>query len=161
MFNIFLYNNERHMKVVLTTVLEAKVTINHKVVGEISRGYLLLVGFTDGDNKEIVDKMVDKILSLRSFADEHGQINISLQDVNGDILSVSQFTLYADTKKGRRPSFVNALSPNQAEPLYEYFNQQLEYKYKAIQTGIFGADMKVSSINDGPFTLILDSKEMF
>ncbi len=149
------------MRVVLTTVLEAKVTINEKVVGQISRGYLLLVGFTDGDNKETVEKMVDKILSLRVFPDEHGQINISLQDVNGSILSVSQFTLYANASKGRRPSFVDALRPGEAEPLYDYFNQQLEMKHQKVSTGVFGADMKVESINDGPFTLLLDSKELF
>ena len=149
------------MRVVLTTVLEAKVEINNKVVGQIGRGYLLLVGFTDGDNKETVDKMVDKILSLRVFPDEHGQINISLQDVNGSILSVSQFTLYANASKGRRPSFVDALRPGEAEPLYDYFNEQIEAKYGRVSTGVFGADMKVSSINDGPFTLLLDSKELF
>ena len=149
------------MRVVLTTVLEAGVKINDRLVAKISRGYLLLVGFTDGDDKEIVDKMVDKILSLRVFPDEHGQINISLQDVNGSILSVSQFTLYANTTKGRRPSFVDALRPGEAEPLYDYFNQQLELKHGKVQTGVFGADMKVESINDGPFTLLLDSKELF
>ena len=149
------------MKVVLTTVLEAKVEINKKVVGAISRGYLLLVGFTDGDNKETVDKMIDKILSLRAFPDEHGNINISLQDVNGSILSVSQFTLYADARKGRRPSFVNALTPHYAEPLYDYFNKLIEEKHGKLSTGVFGADMKVSSVNDGPFTLVLDSKELF
>ena len=149
------------MRVVLTTVLEASVKIDNRLVAKISRGYLLLVGFTDGDDKEIVDKMVDKILSLRVFPDEHGQINISLQDVNGSILSVSQFTLYANAAKGRRPSFVDALRPGEAEPLYDYFNQQLELKHEKVQTGVFGADMKVESINDGPFTLLLDSKELF
>lgn len=149
------------MRVVLTTVLEAKVEIKGKTVGQINRGFLLLVGFTDGDNKETVEKMVDKILSLRVFPDEHGQINISLSEVNGSILSVSQFTLYANTAKGRRPSFVDALRPGEAEPLYDYFNQLIENKYGKLSTGIFGADMKVSSINDGPFTLLLDSKEMF
>ena len=149
------------MRVVLTTVLEAGVKINDRLVAKISRGYLLLVGFTDGDDKEIVDKMVDKILSLRVFPDDNGQINISLQDVNGAILSVSQFTLYANASKGRRPSFVDALRPGEAEPLYDYFNQQLELKHGKVQTGVFGADMKVESINDGPFTLLLDSKELF
>ena len=149
------------MRVVLTTVLSANVSINNNIVGEISRGYLLLVGFTDGDNKETVDKMVDKILSLRVFPDEHGQINISLQDVNGSILSVSQFTLYANATKGRRPSFVDALRPGEAEPLYDYFNQQLELKHQKVSTGVFGTDMKVTSVNDGPFTLLLDSKELF
>ena len=149
------------MRVVLTTVLSASVTINEKMIAKISRGYLLLVGFTDGDNKETVDKMVDKILSLRVFPDEHGQINISLEEVNGSILSVSQFTLYANATKGRRPSFVDALRPGEAEPLYDYFNQQLEMKYVKVQSGVFGADMKVESVNDGPFTLLLDSKELF
>ena len=149
------------MRIVLTTVLEAKVEINQKVVGQISRGFLLLVGFTDGDNTETVDKMIDKVLSLRVFPDENGQINISLQEVNGSILSVSQFTLYANATKGRRPSFVDALRPGEAEPLYDYFNQQLELKHGKVSTGVFGADMKVTSINDGPFTLLLDSKELF
>ena len=149
------------MRVVLTTVLEASVSINLKIVGQISKGYLLLVGFTDGDNEETVNKMVDKILSLRVFADENRQINLSIQDVNGSILSVSQFTLYANTRKGRRPSFVNALTPHLAEPLYEYFNKLLEEKHGKVSTGVFGADMLVSSINDGPFTVMLDSKELF
>lgn len=149
------------MRVVLTTVLEASVEINNKVVGSISRGFLLLVGFTDGDNKETVEKMVDKILSLRVFPDDHGQINISLQEVNGSVLSVSQFTLYANATKGRRPSFVDALRPGEAEPLYDYFNELLEQKHGKVATGVFGADMKVKSINDGPFTLLLDSKELF
>ena len=149
------------MRVILTTVLQASVRIDDHLVAKINRGYLLLVGFTSGDDKETVDKMVDKILSLRVFPDEHGQINISLQDVNGEILSVSQFTLYANASKGRRPSFVDALRPGEAEPLYDYFNQQIELKHGKLQTGVFGADMKVESINDGPFTLLLDSKELF
>ncbi len=149
------------MKVVLTTVKEANVKILGKVVGEIKRGYLLLVGFTSGDNEAIVDKMVDKIIALRVFPDEHRQINLSLHDVDGDILSVSQFTLYADASHGRRPSFINALSPHLAEPLYDYFNKQLELKYRPINTGVFGADMDVYSLNEGPFTLVLDSEELF
>ncbi len=150
------------MRVVLTTVLEAGVKVNDKLIAKINRGYLLLVGFTEGDDKEIVEKMVDKILSLRVFPDEHGQINISLQDVNGAILSVSQFTLYANASKGRRPSFVDALRPGEAEPLYDFFNEELaRLSGKHIETGVFGADMDVHSINDGPFTLVLDSKELF
>ena len=149
------------MRVVLTTVNHAKVTIQGKVISSISRGFLLLVGFTLGDNEEIVEKMVDKILSLRVFPDEHGQINISLDDVDGRILSVSQFTLYGDVKKGRRPSFVDALRPFEAEKLYDYFNLLIEQKRGMVATGVFGADMKVESENDGPFTLILDSKELF
>lgn len=149
------------MKVILTTVSEASVSIQGKTVGKIGRGFLLLVGFTDGDNREVVEKMVDKILGLRVFPDEHGLINISLQDVNGSILSISQFTLYGNANKGRRPSFTDALRPNEAEPLYLYFNQLLEEKHGKVASGIFGADMQVYSVNDGPFTLLLDSKEMF
>lgn len=150
------------MRVLLQTVNNAKVEILKKTVGQIDRGYLLLVGFTDTDNKDIVDKMVDKVLALRVFADEHRQINLSIYDVNGDILSVSQFTLYADTSKGRRPSFTNAMRPHEAEELYDYFNKQLEFKFgREISTGVFGADMLVTSENDGPFTVMLDSEELF
>ena len=149
------------MKVVLTTVNEASVTILDKVVGKIDRGFLLLVGFTYGDNEEIVNRMVDKVLNLRVFPDENNKINLSLQDVNGSILSISQFTLYANSKGSRRPSFIDALNPAEAEKLYNYFNQLIENKYGRLSTGVFGADMKVSSINDGPFTLLLDSKELF
>ena len=150
------------MKVVLQTVKEAHVDILGKTVGTISNGYLLLVGFTDGDDQVIVDRMVDKILKLRVFADEHRKINLSLFDVKGNILSISQFTLYANTKEGRRPSFVEAMKPHEAELLYTYFNEQLEeISGLPIQTGVFGADMDVYSVNDGPFTLVLDSKELF
>ena len=150
------------MKVVLQTVKEAHVDILGKTVGKISNGYLLLTGFTDGDNQEIVTKMADKILKLRVFTDEKRQINLSLFDVGGHILSISQFTLYADTKKGRRPSFVDALHPHEAEPLYDFFNQELaRLSEQHIETGVFGADMDVYSVNDGPFTLVLDSKEIF
>ena len=149
------------MRVVLTTVKEANVTINNKEVGKIKRGFLLLVGFTFGDTEEIVLRMVDKILGLRVFPDEAGKINLSLSDVNGSILSVSQFTLYANAKGSRRPSFIDALSPIEAEKLYDYFNKLIEEKYGKLATGVFGADMLVNSISDGPFTLILDSKELF
>ena len=150
------------MKVVLQTVKEAHVDILGKTVGKISNGYLLLVGFTDGDNEETGNRMVDKILKLRVFADENRKINLSLFDVKGNILSISQFTLYANTKEGRRPSFVDAMRPHEAELLYEYFNKQLEAQSGLpIQTGVFRADMDVHSINDGPFTLVLDSKELF
>ena len=149
------------MKVVLTTVNEASVTISGKVVGKIDRGYLLLVGFTFGDNEEIVSRMVDKIINLRVFPDENDKINLSLADVGGSILSISQFTLYANARGSRRPSFTDALSPAEAEKLYDYFNSLIEERYGKLSTGVFGADMKVSSINDGPFTLVLDSKELF
>ena len=148
------------MRIVLTTVLNASVTIENKVVGQINRGFCLLVGFTHDDTQEIVEKMVDKMLSLRVFPDENGLTNLSIYDIKGEILSVSQFTLYADLAKGRRPSFINAMKPDIAKELYAYFNEQIKIKYGAIQTGEFGADMKVSSVNDGPFTVILDSKEI-
>ena len=149
------------MRVVLTTVLNASVTIDNKIYSQIDRGFCLLVGFTHSDNQKLVDKMIDKILSLRVFADERGLTNLSIYDVKGQIMSVSQFTLYADTSGGRRPSFVNAMKPDQARELYAYFNQQLENKFGPIATGVFGADMKVSSVNDGPFTVLLDSEELF
>ena len=149
------------MRIVLTTVKEVRVEIDHRIVGQINRGYLLLVGFTQGDNEETVMKMVDKTLSLRVFPDENGKTNLSLQDVQGEILSVSQFTLYADVQKGRRPSFVSALHPDNATKLYDFFNEYIEKSIgHKIPKGVFGADMKVFSINDGPFTLLLDSKEI-
>ena len=148
------------MRIVLTTVLNASVTIDNKIVGKINRGFCLLVGFTHEDNREIVDKMIDKMLGLRVFPDENGLTNLSIYDVKGEILSVSQFTLYADLAKGRRPSFINAMKPDEAKALYAYFNEQVKAKYGAVETGVFGADMKVSSVNDGPFTVILDSKEI-
>ena len=148
------------MRIVLTTVLNASVTIDNVVVGKINRGFCVLVGFTHDDTKETVDKMIDKMLGLRVFPDENGLTNLSIYDIKGEILSVSQFTLYADLAKGRRPSFVNAMKPDEAKALYGYFNEQIKAKYGAPETGVFGADMKVSSVNDGPFTVIMDSKEI-
>ena len=148
------------MRIVLTTVLNASVEIENKIVGKINRGFCLLVGFAHDDTKEVIDKMIDKMLSLRVFMDEKGLTNLSIYDVKGEILSVSQFTLYADLTGGRRPSFINAMKPDQAKELYEYFNEQVKAKYGAVETGVFGADMRVSSVNDGPFTIILESKEI-
>ena len=148
------------MRIVLTTVTSASVTIDNKVVGSINRGFCVLVGFTHDDTKEIVDKMIDKMLGLRVFMDENGLTNLSIYDVGGEILSVSQFTLYADLAKGRRPSFINAMKPDDAKALYEYFNGQIKIKFGKVKTGVFGADMKVNSVNDGPFTVIMDSKEI-
>ena len=148
------------MRIVLTTVLNASVTIDNQVVAKINRGFCVLVGFTHDDTKETVDKMIDKMLGLRVFPDANGLTNLSLYDIKGEILSVSQFTLYADLEKGRRPSFVNAMKPDEAKALYAYFNEQIKVKYGAVETGVFGADMKVSSVNDGPFTVIMDSKEI-
>ncbi len=150
------------MKVILQTVNSASVRINDKLVASIARGYLLLVGFGDGDNEATCDLMVDKILKLRCFADENRNINLDIETIKGEILSVSQFTLYANTSKGRRPSFIDALNPSEASRLYDYFNEELTIRYNHhIETGIFGADMKVESINDGPFTLILDSDNLW
>lgn len=149
------------MKVLLQTVNSASVKVLNKEIASISRGYLLLVGFGGGDTKETVDLMVDKVLALRAFADGNRQINLSIKDINGSILSVSQFTLYANTTKGRRPSFIDALNPREAQDLYDYFNSQLEQKHGKVSSGLFGADMEVISSNDGPFTLILDSKELW
>ena len=148
------------MRIVLTTVLNASVTIDNEVVGKINRGFCVLVGFTHDDTKETVDKMIDKMLGLRVFMDEKGLTNLSIYDVKGEILSFSQFTLYADLTGGRRPSFINAMKPDEAKALYAYFNEQIKAKYGAVETGVFGADMKVSSVNDGPFTVIMDSKEI-
>lgn len=148
------------MKVVVQRSKKSKVTINNKVNGSIDKGFVLLVGFTHNDNTNIVDKMITKILNLRIFEDENDKMNLSIKDINGSILSISQFTLYADCKKGNRPSFINAMKPDEASKLYNYFNQELS-KYIEVDTGIFGADMKVEIYNDGPVTIILDSDELF
>lgn len=148
------------MKIVVQNVKKASVSVDKKIVGEISHGFCLLVGFTHDDTKEIVEKMADKLLSLRIFDDANGKTNLSLDDVKGEILSVSQFTLYADVTGGRRPSFVNAMKPIEAGQLYNYFNEYLSSKGYRVQKGIFGAQMEVNILNDGPFTVILDSKEL-
>ena len=149
------------MKIVLQRVLEANVKIDGKMVGEIRKGYLLLVGVSNEDNFEIADKMIEKISKLRIFEDENGKTNLSIDDARGDVLVVSQFTLYADCKKGNRPSFINAGSPALAEEIYEHILKRCRELFKNTQCGVFGADMKVSLINDGPFTLVLDSKELY
>lgn len=149
------------MKVVLQNVLNCEVKIKDKVYSSIDRGFLLLVSFTDGDNLDIINKMANKISKLRVFMDENGKTNLSLLDVNGKIMSVSQFTLYADVKKGNRPSFTNCLDFNKAKELYQHFNLELKKLNLIVEEGIFGEDMKVSFVNDGPFTLVIDSKEVF
>ncbi|MEG0276012.1 MAG: D-aminoacyl-tRNA deacylase [Coprobacillus sp.] len=148
------------MKIVLQRVQKSSVTIDGKVNGTIEKGYMALVGFCEGDNQTIIDKMIDKMIGLRVFEDDQGKMNLSLQDVNGSILSISQFTLYADCKKGRRPGFSLAAKPDVAIPLYDYFNEKIKSFDINLETGIFGADMKVSLINDGPVTIILDSQEI-
>ena len=151
------------MRVLIQIVKEARVEIDNKVVGQIKKGLLLFVGFSsEEDDESNLEKMIDKILTLRIFPDENGKTNLSIRDVDGDILSVSQFTLYADASGGRRPSFTKAMRPEFARELYLKFNSLLEKSFeKKIETGVFGADMKVHLINDGPFTIMLDSKDLF
>ena len=148
------------MRLVIQRVSKASVEIEGKVNGKIDEGFMVLVGITNDDNKEVVEKMSDKLINLRIFEDENEKLNLSLMDVKGEILSISQFTLYANCKKGRRPSFLDAAKPDLSNPLYEYFNEYLEKKGVHVETGIFGAMMNVSLINDGPTTIILDSKEI-
>ncbi len=150
------------MKIVAQNVLEAYVKIDGKIYSSIGQGYMILVSFTNGDTKEICEKMANKLVNLRVFPDENNKTNLSIKDINGSILSISQFTLYADCHKGNRPSFIlNCLNPAEATKLYDYFNDVLKQLGIDVKTGIFGADMKVGLINDGPFTTILDSKELF
>lgn len=144
------------MKVLVQRVLSSSVEVDNKIVGQINKGLMLLVGFTDSDTDKEIDYMVDKIINLRIFDDENGVMNKSLIDVNGSILSISQFTLYADTRKGRRPSYIKALSGDKAILLYDKFNNKLKEENIKVETGIFEADMKVSLINDGPITIMLE-----
>ena len=144
------------MKVLVQRVLSSSVEVDNKIVGQINKGLMLLVGFTDSDTDKEIDYMVDKIINLRIFDDENGVMNKSLIDVNGSIISISQFTLYADTRKGRRPSYIKALSGDKAILLYDKFNNELKEENIKVETGIFGADMKVSLINDGPITIMLE-----
>jgi len=147
------------LKVVLQRVSSASVTIENKIVADIQKGLLILIGIEDSDNQEDIDWLVGKITKIRIFEDENQVMNLSVKDVDGDIIAVSQFTLHAATKKGNRPSYIKAAKPDVAIPLYENFVQQLEKEFgKKIQTGVFGADMKVSLLNDGPVTIIIDSK---
>ena len=147
------------MKIVIQRVKEASVVVDDKVTGSIGQGLLVLLGVGQEDTREMVDKYVDKLIKLRIFADSEGKTNLSVQDVGGEILVVSQFTLYADCKKGNRPSFVSAGSPELGNELYEYFCQKVKEKMGSVQVGEFGADMKVSLINDGPFTIVWDSRD--
>ena len=147
------------MKVVLQRVASASVTVEYKIVGEIQKGILVLVGIEDADSQEDIDWLVTKITQLRIFGDDNGVMNLSVEEVNGDVLVVSQFTLHAATKKGNRPSYIKAARPEIAIPIYEKFVNTLENKMgKKVPTGIFGADMKVALLNDGPVTIIMDSK---
>lgn len=144
------------MRIVVQRSKESKVLVNNKITGEITSGLVLLVGFTEGDNEEKIDKLIKKVLNLRIFDDENGVMNKSILDVGGEILSISQFTLYADTKKGNRPSYIAALNGEKATILYDLFNEKLK-QFIPVVTGIFGAEMEVHITNDGPITIILDS----
>lgn len=146
------------MKVVIQRVKHASVTVDSAIMGAIEAGLLLLVGVADTDTREVVNKMADKICKLRIFEDEQGKTNLSLSDVGGGLLIVSQFTLYADCKKGNRPSFIGAGSPALANELYEYMIEKCRQYVDQVEHGVFGADMKVELLNDGPFTLVLDSE---
>ena len=151
---------ENKMKFVIQRVNHASVKVDGNVVGKIDKGYMVLIGISENDTKEIADKMIKKMIGLRIFEDENGKTNISLKDVSGELLLISQFTLYADCKKGNRPSFINAGKPDMANEMYEYIIEQCKKEISVVEKGIFGADMKVSLENDGPFTIVLDSKEI-
>lgn len=144
------------MKLVIQRVAEAKVEVENKIVGKIGKGFLVLFGAKEGDTKEQADFLVKKLCNLRVFKDENDKMNLSINDIAGELLIVSQFTLYADCQKGNRPSFTNAAKPDIANELYEYFVEECKKTVKKVEKGIFGADMKVSLLNDGPVTIILE-----
>lgn len=148
------------MKFVIQRVTHASVTVNEQIIGKIGKGFLVLIGISREDNQEVADKLIKKLLGLRIFEDSQGKTNLSLQDVSGELLLVSQFTLYADCKKGNRPSFTKAGAPDTANELYEYIIRKCEEQIPVVETGSFGADMKVELLNDGPFTIILDSRDL-
>jgi D-tyrosyl-tRNA(Tyr) deacylase len=145
------------MKVVIQRVSESHVKVDGKIVGEIGKGLMLLVGIDENDEKTDAEWLVQKILNLRIFGDEDDKLNLSVQDIQGEILCISQFTLIADYKKGNRPSFIKAAKPDKAIPLFDYFKEEISKSGLKTESGIFGADMKVSLINDGPVTIVMDS----
>lgn len=148
------------MRFVIQRVTEANVKVDGNVLGKINKGFLVLIGVADSDTKEIADKMIKKMIGLRIFEDENGKTNLALKDVNGELLLISQFTLYADCKKGNRPSFINAGKPDMANEMYEYIISECKKEVPVVEKGEFGADMKVSLLNDGPFTIYLDSDQL-
>ena len=148
------------MKFVIQRVNHASVTVDGIITGQISKGLLVFIGVGQNDTKETADQFLKKMLGLRIFEDENGKTNLGLKDVGGGLLLISQFTLYADCKKGNRPSFINAGKPDMANEMYEYIIEQCKKEISVVEKGIFGADMKVSLENDGPFTIVLDSKEI-
>lgn len=145
------------MKIIVQRCNKAKVTVENKIVGQIDKGMMLLVAFTRNDDEKIIDYMINKIINLRIFDDELGVMNKNILDYGGSILSISQFTLYADTKKGNRPSYKDALKKEESVALYDLFNKKLSEKIK-VETGVFGAEMKVDFVNDGPITIILEKE---
>jgi len=148
------------MKLVIQVAKNAKVTVDNNIIGQIPYGFVVLIGVENADTKEIADKMIKKMLGLRIFPDENGKTNLSLDQVNGELLLISQFTLYADCRKGYRPSFTNAGTPEHAKTMYEYIIDKCKATNINVQTGEFGAHMEVSFTNDGPFTIILDSRDI-
>lgn len=148
------------MKFVIQRVSQAEVVVEEQSVGKIDQGLMVLVSICNSDTKEIADKLINKLIHLRIFEDENGKSNLSVQDIHGNLLIVSQFTLYADCRKGNRPSYINAGNPDLANELYEYIIAQCQKEFPNVQHGIFGAYMKVSLLNDGPFTIIFDSEQM-
>ena len=148
------------MKLVIQRVQEASVSVDQEVVGKIGHGFMVLLGVSQTDTEEIADKMFQKLLKLRIFEDENGKTNLDIKSVNGELLIISQFTLYADCRHGNRPSFIGAGTPDQANALYEHFLSQCRKEIPVVEQGIFGAHMMVSLINDGPFTIVLDSDEI-
>ena len=148
------------MKFIVQRVLESSVSVDGETIGKIGKGYMVLIGVGNEDTKEIADKMIKKMVGLRIFEDENGKTNLSLADVKGSLLLISQFTLYANCRKGNRPSFIEAGAPDKAEQLYEYIISEASKQVPVVEHGIFGADMQVQLINDGPFTIILDSEKL-
>ena len=148
------------MRFLIQRVQHASVEVDGISIGKISKGFLVLIGIQQSDTPQIADKMIKKLIGLRIFEDENGKTNLDLKTVGGELLLVSQFTLYADCKKGNRPSFINAGEPQMAENLYQYIVKQCKNEIEVVEQGSFGADMKVSLLNDGPFTVILDSDEI-
>lgn len=148
------------MRFVIQRVKEASVKADGRITGQIGKGYMVLIGVSESDTEQTADKMIRKMIGLRIFEDENGKTNLSLADVSGSLLLVSQFTLYANCRKGNRPSFIEAGSPEKAEALYEYIIRECKKSVPEVGTGIFGADMDVSLVNDGPFTILLDSDQL-
>ena len=148
------------MKFVIQRVTHADVVVDGNEIGRIGKGFMVLIGVSKEDDKAIADKMVDKMIKLRIFEDENGKTNLSLDDVGGELLLISQFTLYANCKKGNRPSFIDAGAPDEANALYEYIIERCKERVNVVERGEFGADMRVSLLNDGPFTIVLDSSEI-